>query len=99
MKLQLTYLIGEQYLVTVDYYSKFIEVDRLKDLSTTTTVDVLKSQKLRTDNGSHFVSHKFNIFVDDYQIDHVTLSPKYPTSNGEAERESCPNCKETMAEE
>ena len=38
---------GQQYLVTIDYYSKYIEVDQLRDLSTTTTIDVLKSQICR----------------------------------------------------
>ena len=48
---------NKDYLLTVDYYSKYIEVDELKDLSSYTTIEVLKSQicrhgipeKLRTD--------------------------------------------------
>ena len=35
------------YLVTVDYYSKFIEVDKLENLSSAATIDALKSQMSR----------------------------------------------------
>ena len=36
------------YLLTVDYYSKFIEVDRLQDLGIKATIEVLKAQFLPT---------------------------------------------------
>ena len=32
------------YLLTVDYYSSFIEVDRLQDLGSKATIEVLKAQ-------------------------------------------------------
>ena len=35
---------GKNFLITVDYYSKFIEVDELSDMRSTTVVDMLKSQ-------------------------------------------------------
>ena len=31
------------YIVTVDYYSKYIEVESLRDLSATSTIEALKS--------------------------------------------------------
>ena len=82
------------YLVTVDYFSKFIEVDRLDDLSSSVTIEMLKSQmarhgipeKLRTDNGPQFDSQEFMEFCADYGIEQHTSSPRYPQSNGEAER-------------
>jgi transposase InsO family protein len=85
---------GGSWLVTVDYYSKFIEVDKLKGLSSAHVIDVLKSQlcrhgipeKLRTDNGPQFVSQQFSSFCKDYGIEHDTSSPHYPQSNGLAER-------------
>jgi transposase InsO family protein len=52
----------------VDYYSKFIEVDKLGDMSSATTIDTLKGQisrhgipeMLRTDNGPQFSSKEFD---------------------------------------
>ena len=84
----------EQYLLTIDYYSRFIEVDKLPDLSSSTTIETLKSQfarhgipeKLRSDNGPQYSSREFKDFCNDYQIEHATSSPLYPQSNGEAER-------------
>ncbi|XP_041355446.1 uncharacterized protein K02A2.6-like [Gigantopelta aegis] len=78
----------------MDYYSKFIEVDPLHDLSSSATVDAVKSQfsrhdipeKLKTDNGPQFSSREFSMFCEDYQIEHTTSSPHYPQSNGEAVR-------------
>ena len=85
---------GDSYLLTVDYYSKFIEVDKLTDQSSNTTIEVLKSQisrhgipvVLRSDNGPQFSSSEFDNFCRDYQIQHKTSSPHFPQSNGEAER-------------
>jgi len=85
---------GDTYLLTIDYYSKFIEVDKLIDQSSSTTIDALKSQIsrhgipeiLRTDNGPQFSSSEFHSFCDDYQIQHNTSSPYFAQSNGEAER-------------
>ena len=85
---------GDHYLLTIDYYSRFIEVDRLKDQSSRTTIEVLKSQfarhgipeKLRSDNGPQYSSQEFSNFCSDYQMEHTTSSPHYPQSNGEAER-------------
>ena len=78
----------------MDYYSKFIEVDKLENLSSAATIDALKSQmsrhgiaeKLRSDNGTQFASREFALFCKDYQIDHYTSSPAFPQSNGAAER-------------
>ena len=85
---------GVSYLLTVDYYSKFIEVDKLSDQSSNTTIEVLKTQFsrhgipviLRSDNGPQFTSGEFDKFCKDYQIQHKTSSPHFPQSNGEAER-------------
>ncbi len=84
----------QQYIVTIDYYSKFIEVDKLPDMSTAAVVDALKAQfcrhgipeKMRTDNGPQYSSSEFNNFCKDYEIQHITSSPYHPQSNGEAER-------------
>ena len=86
---------GENYLVTVDYYSRYISVHELKD-STEAKVIVAELEKLFcmigvpntivSDNGPQFIADCFKKFVTKWDIDHVTSSPKYPQSNGEAER-------------
>jgi transposase InsO family protein len=84
----------EQYLLTIDYYSRYIEVDKLPDQSSKSTIETLKSQfarhgipeKLRTDNGPQYSSREFSDFCNEYGIQHTTSSPLYPQSNGEAER-------------
>ena len=85
---------GEKYMVTVDYYSKFIEVDKVPTQSSACAISAIKSQIcrhgipeiLRSDNGPQFASAEFTKFCQDYGICHVTSSPGYPQSNGEAER-------------
>ena len=85
---------GEQYLLIVDYYSRYITTDKLVDQSSSATIDCLKAQfsqhgipqELRTDNGPQFSSAEFMKFCQDYQITHITSSPHFPQSNGEAER-------------
>ena len=85
---------GKNYLILVDYYSKYIEVDELKNLTSTCVIDKLKSQfsrhgipeKLRSDCGSQFTSRDFALFCHEYGIEHTKSSPYFHSSNGEAER-------------
>lgn len=85
---------GKHYVLTVDYYTRYIEVDELRDQSSKTTIEALKKQfcrhglpdLLRTDNGPQFSSEEFASFCSDLGIEHRTSSPVYPQSNGEAER-------------
>ena len=82
------------YLLTVDYYSKFIEVDRLQDLGSKATIEVLKAQfcrhgipeVIRSDEGPQFASKDFARFCKEYGIAHKTSSPHFPSANGEVER-------------
>uniref|UniRef100_A0A3B3HY91 Gypsy retrotransposon integrase-like protein 1 n=1 Tax=Oryzias latipes TaxID=8090 RepID=A0A3B3HY91_ORYLA len=84
----------KHYIVLVDYYSKFIEADKLKDQRSSTTIEALKTQFsrhgipaiLRTDNGPQYTSAEFKEFCQSYGIQHKTSSPHTPHSNGEAER-------------
>ena len=84
---------GREYMVLVDYYSNFIEVDVLPDTLSTTIIYLLKRQfarhgipdRLRTFNGPQFSSAAFQKFVYDWHFQHSTSSPHYPQSNGLAE--------------
>ena len=84
----------KHYLLTIDYFSKYIETDYLPRLDASSTIAALKAQmcrhgvaeELRTDNGPQFSSGEFSNFCKMYNIRHVTSSPHFPRSNGEAER-------------
>ena len=84
---------GNEYLITVCYYSNFWEIDRLYDTASQTVIHKLKSHfarygkpdELISDNGPQFSSAKFQKFMRDWDITHNTSSPHYPQSNGKAE--------------
>ena len=40
-----------------------------------------------TDNGSQFEANAFRRFSREFQLEHITSSPYYPRTNGEAERD------------
>ena len=90
----LMHLKGHEYLVVVDYYSRFIEVALLKDTLSKTVIIHLKSIFSRhgipttviSDNGPQYSSSEFAAFARDYGFHHVTSSPTHPSGNGEAER-------------
>ena len=85
---------GRDYLLVVDFYSRYIEMALLSSTSSSMVVHHLKSifarhgipEKLRSDNGPQYSSYEFKQFCKSYGIDHVTSSPMYPQSNGSAER-------------
>ena len=72
-------------------------IERIARLSSTTSEDIivhLKSMFCRhgipeifiSDNGLQYVSKQFDQFERDYKFEHRTSSPRYPQSNGKAER-------------
>ena len=85
---------NRQFIVTVDYYSRFFEIDEL--LATTSTAIIRKlsahfarhgiPELLITDNGPQFGSVEFESFTENFDFRHVTSSPGYPQSNGLAEK-------------
>jgi transposase InsO family protein len=84
---------NRDYLVTVDYYSGFWEIDHLPTTTSKTVIQKLKGHFARfgipkmiiSDNGPQFSSSEFKTFVGDWGIEHITSSPGYPRSNGKAE--------------
>src|SRR5258705_9116831 len=87
---------GNNYLVLVDYYSRYPEVFQLENMSSTHIIQHCKSafarhgipELVRTDNGPQFRTldvSAFSVFATSYGFRHITSSPHYPQSNGMAE--------------
>lgn len=82
------------YLLEVDYYSRYIEIIKTSITTSAGIINDLKSifarhgvpEILITDNGPQFTSSSFSSFATDYDFRHVTSSPYFAQSNGEAER-------------
>ena len=81
------------YLIIVNYYSRFIEIAQLDRTTADAVIQRCKSifsrhcilEEVVMDNGSQFDSNAFRRFSKEYQFHHITSSPYYPRSNGEAE--------------
>ena len=67
-------LDGKQYLVSVDHYSDFIEIDSLRNTSATAVINAMKKNFARlgipqvciSDNGPQFISHEYLRFASEY---------------------------------
>ena len=85
---------GQNYLVMVDYYSRWIEVLHVRSTTTAACVAKMKDvfarfgfpEEIVSDNGPQFASSEFRSFVESNRITHTTSSPFLPNANGEAER-------------
>ena len=85
---------GVHYLITVDYFSRYPEVNKLTTTTSSAIITALKAvfsrhglpEVVRSDKGPQYSSHEFARFADSYNFKHVTSSPLYPQSNGQAER-------------
>ena len=84
-------LRGKDSLLTVDYYSKWVEIGFLRDSTMSSEVITqLKSTLVRYgitdevifDNGLQFSSRKFKQFAESWEFKHTTTSPKHPQANG-----------------
>lgn len=81
------------YLIMVDYYSDYWEIDELADYTSATVIDYCKSQFSRhgiphivfTDNGPPFSGMDFQLFAQEWDFNHETSSPYNSQSNGKAE--------------
>lgn len=77
----------QTYLLVVDYFSRYIEVDHLH-------IAALKDafshhgipETVVSDNGPQYSCELFRDFSTEYGFVHITSSPRYPQANGETER-------------
>ena len=87
-------LNGSTYIVLVDYYSRFVEVQKLTSTTSANVIAFLKPMFCRygipatliSDNGPQFSSAEMKQFAEAYGFHHITTSPYYPQANGQAER-------------
>lgn len=77
-----------------DYFSKFVEIAELKELSSLATVKLLKSFFTRfgipkivySDNGPQYNSNMYRNFAKNWNFESKTSSPRFPQSNGMVEK-------------
>ena len=82
------------FLLVIDYFSRYIEVAKLDSLTSENVIAKMKSifsrhgipEEVISDNGPQYASEVFVKFSKEYEFVHTTSSPRYPQSNGEAER-------------
>ena len=78
-------------MVTVCYYSRYFEVDRLDSTTSEAVIRKLFSNQgiaetLISDNGPQFSSEQFAKFAKEWNFSHSTSSPLFAQSNGLAEK-------------
>ena len=89
----LFYHKGTNYLLVVDYFSRYPEILKLtsylsqhhKALKTIFSRHGVP-ETVQSDNGPQYASQEFAEFAKAYNFSHVTSSPHFPQSNGQAER-------------
>ncbi|KAJ0172603.1 hypothetical protein K1T71_011742 [Dendrolimus kikuchii] len=82
------------FLIIVDYYSNYVEVCKLLNISSNSVISNMKEifsrhgipATLISDNGTQYSSHEFRMFAREWGFNHVTSSPHYPQANGKSER-------------
>lgn len=86
---------GNDYLLTVDAFSTYFEVDLLNSTSSISIIRKLKvifsrhgvPEKLVCDNASYYASEMFTSFAKEWNFQVCHSSPLYPKSNGKAENQ------------
>lgn len=81
------------YLITVDHYSDYFDIDELTSLSSATIIKACKKnfarfgrpQIVSTDNGVQFISEEFQRFALDWGFKHTVSAPYHQQANGKAE--------------
>ena len=81
---------GKHYLSLQDYYSRYIEVERLYSTRASFMKGIMARhgipEQVFSDNGPQFSCAEFAKFANTWGFVHSTSSPRYPQSNGLAEK-------------
>ena len=86
--------MGRMFLVVVDAFSKWIEVESLSSCTSAITVTRLRKifalhglpQVIVSDNGPAFIGPEIKEFFQKNGVRHLYTAPYHPASNGQAER-------------
>ena len=81
------------FLVIVDYFSKYLIVRKIPSSTSSAVIKELgmifsefgNPLVFRSDNGPCYSSQEFKFFMQNWLVEHRTSSPHYPQSNGLAE--------------
>lgn len=84
----------KEFLVVIDYMSKFVVVAQLESIDSSCVIKKLKNifachgipKELFSDGGPQFTSALFKEFSKKWDFKHTRSSPHYPQSNGQVER-------------
>ena len=87
-------LHGTTYLLVVDYFSCYIDIQKLSSINSKSVILALKAifsrhgvlVTLVSDNGPQYASREMQEFAESYGFKLTTSSPHFPQSNGMAER-------------
>lgn len=87
---------SEYLLVIVDYYSRYLEVEIMKSITSEATIERLERiftrlgypRTITLDNAKQFVSTTFKEYCDNKEIYLNNISPYWPQANGEVERQN-----------
>ena len=86
--------MGKMFLIVVDAYSKWIEVEIMSGATSSATVTRLRRifaaqglpRVIVSDNDPAFVGNEFKEFLERNGIKHMLTAPYHPALNGQAER-------------
>lgn len=81
---------GKQFLVVIDYYSRFPEIFYMPSNTNDHVVNKLKDifgipEELVSDNVPQYSSELFHKFSQEYDLKHTTSSPYHQQANGKVE--------------
>ena len=84
---------SHEYLVLVNYYSRYIEIALLINQTSKQVIAILKTifarhgipQTVVSDNAAQFSSQEFADFANAWNFTATNPSPRFPQSNGQAE--------------
>ena len=87
---------GHYVFLCVDYYSRYYELEIMKDTSSERIIDALENMfsrhgypvSITSDNGPQFRSAVYANFLTECAISQRRVTPLYPAANGEVERQN-----------
>ena len=85
------------YLLAVDYFTRYPKVVKVTSTTSVSIISVLKSifarhgipEIVTSDNGAQYLSAEFTSFMSSYAFQHITSSPKFPRSVMDRQRGVC----------